>query len=1350
MAKKKIQAAEIIIKTTDGGSFKVTGKEAEKLAKNLNKTGRAAQNTDRAMKGVTKQSSNSTKEFAKMATMQGGLVQVYATIAAQVFALTAAFQFLKSSMETRNLMAAQEAFGAVTGTAYKTLTANIQEATNGMLDFKTAAQGAAIGIASGLSASQMEGLGKAATDASLALGRDLTDSFNRLVRGVTKAEPELLDELGIVLRLENATTKYAVSIGKTREQLNAFERTQAVLNDVVGQAEQKFGSIQKIMDPDAFALGQFQKEMDDLLMGFQKFIIEGLIPIINFFKENSMALIAAVGLFVTPIIKSLLPDMDKAAKAAADRFSVHKDKMMEDASEFRASMQGIGDAFAGGPVDAAASKKGLQDLGVKSFKGGDGETLNKRQVAAYRRMMREKKGIYMKMNAQERRAFRNHLNAQEAMLKGSGIKQRSIVQGYENAKRAAYRGTQMVYQATMTAMTRATAFAAKAMNKAMMAAGIIGIVFMIIQGVASLINYFRDLDETAKRLREETKETTEEFSQLNKELTKMAEVRNTPGLLGITQMVEQTGNALGSTDIQKRLAQYNKEVAKGAKKNSDFMKEARKMGNSIEALAPELAPLNAALQEGIPLTQAQINGFTQLANSYQNAAGASKRFAQNQETLNKALDKQIRKFKQLPFQDLKQAFSASIQDLQADLGILFDKEGNEIGNNQFGMIGQLEADRGRRTAQQDALRRKSKGTVDSEAKKGGHAGRNQNRTVLSMLDASGQFLSEAAMVSKLTSEGFEEGSKEYERMITQYQEEKKLREEIAALEKMTEQDEEAIAYKKEILRQQLALQDQVNNLQTAGLNQVRKELERKQELSRIKAEEVGVDKTRLGIVQERLLLDSKEEKLAVDKLAAELAVSSILEKQRGMMMDSEENLKKIGLTREQLAEKDITEIEALMKKAEITSDELTAAKDATDNATLQEQILKNQNKILREKLDIQYQLAELAPKMEILKQEEKNLKMAQTLAMLQEKADKATGGGQFAGMSQFGAGGIVAQMRTNAIDRHGATITGLQSQSANLTSQMGALKGVDTTAANFDAGTGTFVGNLSETQKKYNELKLQQLAIEQQISVETLKQQMLTDIESGAVAMEKLDNMREELDIAREHVGSINPASAAYHQFIVEQKKLGVDLDKLDLDLIKQQFVEMENLKIETELMTGIKDTLSNGFQNMFQAMIDGTKSFKDSMKDLTKQVLMDLAAMFVRAAALKAMMALFPGMGGGGGFLDLMGSGSRYGGEVKGYAGGGIADGPESGYMAKLHGREAVVPLGNDRSIPVKMTGEGGTNIVNVTVNMQGGGAQTNVAGDGQLAGMGRQIGNLVQQKLQEEMRPGGILNQSGGRGRG
>ena len=57
---------------------------------------------------------------------------------------------------------------------------------------------------------------------------------------------------------------------KQEKDLNAYERTQAVLNDVLAQAEKKFGRIHKLMDPDAFALGQLTKEIDDLVLGFQK------------------------------------------------------------------------------------------------------------------------------------------------------------------------------------------------------------------------------------------------------------------------------------------------------------------------------------------------------------------------------------------------------------------------------------------------------------------------------------------------------------------------------------------------------------------------------------------------------------------------------------------------------------------------------------------------------------------------------------------------------------------------------------------------------------------------------------------------------------------------------------------------------------------------------------------------------------------------------------------------------------------------------------------------------------------------------------------------------------------------
>ena len=97
---------------------------------------------------------------------------------------------------------------------------------------------------------------------------------------------ELLDELGIVLRLENATRKYALTIGKTKEELNAYERTQAVLNDVLEQAERKFGRIAEIMDPKAFAFSQLTTDMDDMLVSFKQGLAKTLIPVLIFLKEN--------------------------------------------------------------------------------------------------------------------------------------------------------------------------------------------------------------------------------------------------------------------------------------------------------------------------------------------------------------------------------------------------------------------------------------------------------------------------------------------------------------------------------------------------------------------------------------------------------------------------------------------------------------------------------------------------------------------------------------------------------------------------------------------------------------------------------------------------------------------------------------------------------------------------------------------------------------------------------------------------------------------------------------------------------------------------------------------------------
>jgi len=277
----------VVTEFSDGDSLKKLEKKVKKTSRGFDALATSQRGADRAGKGLTGQSSNQTKNFSKIQQgISGGLVPAYATLAAQVFAVTAAFQFLSSAIDYKNLIAGQEAFGAVTGIAFKTYTKGIQEATGGQLRFAEAAQATAIGIAAGLSRAQLEEIGTAAKNTSLALGRDLTDSFNRLTRGITKAEPELLDELGIILRLEPALKAYADSVGKSKEQLNQFEKSQAVANEVLGQAEMKFGRITEIMDPSAFALQQFAVAFDDLLNRFKVLLGSALLPMIQFLSNN--------------------------------------------------------------------------------------------------------------------------------------------------------------------------------------------------------------------------------------------------------------------------------------------------------------------------------------------------------------------------------------------------------------------------------------------------------------------------------------------------------------------------------------------------------------------------------------------------------------------------------------------------------------------------------------------------------------------------------------------------------------------------------------------------------------------------------------------------------------------------------------------------------------------------------------------------------------------------------------------------------------------------------------------------------------------------------------------------------
>tara|TARA_R110002153_G_scaffold79115_1_gene201974 strand:- start:529 stop:4167 length:3639 start_codon:yes stop_codon:yes gene_type:complete len=563
MAGKKVDGGTVTIKVTDGDSLKDIQKKVKKARGEFDGLSKSTQAADRAGKGLSRQSSNQTKNFSKMQQgISGGIVPAYATLAANVFALSAAFQFLQTSMNTKNMIEGQKAFGSITGVAYGTITDSIRKATQGQLAFKEAAEAAAIGTAAGLNRDQLERLGQAATNVSLALGRDLADSFNRLVRGVTKAEPELLDELGIVLRLEPALKAYGIAIGKSVQDLNQFEKSQAIANEVLEQAETKFGAIQEVMEPGAFALGQFTSSFNDLLDILKEGLGGMAQTVLPFFTENVAALASALALVAVPILKIMLPNFELMAQSATKNVNKTKasldilqDEYAQTALASKALKEGGADKI--GAEGASYTKGKLGKIGITGkAKDGSGN-LSQGQVAAYRRTWKAKQGIWKKMTKQEQIDFKLSLDKMDLAHKASAGKQKITTKKSELIKRQLYKGTGIVYQQVQLKMVQASKVAARGMNMALNAMGIIGIIAMVGSLASAFINMFKTTDKLAEERKAAMEEQGSVNTTISAELNRMIDLRTKE--VEVLREVEE-GEKRVSKLVKIRVMRYNTDM----------------------------------------------------------------------------------------------------------------------------------------------------------------------------------------------------------------------------------------------------------------------------------------------------------------------------------------------------------------------------------------------------------------------------------------------------------------------------------------------------------------------------------------------------------------------------------------------------------------------------------------------------------------------------------------------------------------------------------------------------------------------------------------------------------------------
>jgi len=312
-----------------GDSLSIIQKDTDKLAKSQNKldknqknVGKSSEQVIKGQKGIHQANLSSSKGFSKMNQMLSGgggsssLVAAYATLAANVFAATAAFNAFRGAAAFEQLAEGFTFMANQAGRTMDLVVERLKEVSGEALSTEQALQGASLAISAGFSTDDLEKLTKVAKGASLALGRNLSDAFDRLTRGAIKLEPEILDELGIMVRLDDATEAYAATIGKTANELTQFQRQTAFINAINEQGIEKYGELADAVDVNPYdKLAASFGDLTKVGLGLLNVV---LIPFANLFAGSNAAMIGGLIVFGSTIVTTMIPALGNMAKNAAE------------------------------------------------------------------------------------------------------------------------------------------------------------------------------------------------------------------------------------------------------------------------------------------------------------------------------------------------------------------------------------------------------------------------------------------------------------------------------------------------------------------------------------------------------------------------------------------------------------------------------------------------------------------------------------------------------------------------------------------------------------------------------------------------------------------------------------------------------------------------------------------------------------------------------------------------------------------------------------------------------------------------------------------------------------------------
>ena len=186
------------------------------------------------------------------------------------------------------------AFNTLTGASENSSEAleKLKEATNGTMSefdlFQQANNAMILGVTK--NSDEMAEMFDIAQRLGRALGRDTRTSVESLITGIGRQSRLMLDNIGIITKVEEANEAYARSLNKNVSQLTDSEKKQAFLNATMEAAREKVALLGEETGSSQDQLDAFGAAMDNLSVNIGKGLGTAFLPLINAMTKFSAVL----------------------------------------------------------------------------------------------------------------------------------------------------------------------------------------------------------------------------------------------------------------------------------------------------------------------------------------------------------------------------------------------------------------------------------------------------------------------------------------------------------------------------------------------------------------------------------------------------------------------------------------------------------------------------------------------------------------------------------------------------------------------------------------------------------------------------------------------------------------------------------------------------------------------------------------------------------------------------------------------------------------------------------------------------------------------------------------------------